>query len=98
MARELITKNEIANENWMYTVSANAESRMSYRIEGSAMCPGQEPVHREGQTESTNLEAPVHSARGAENRMIEGPPGRVVHNRVSCVSARFSIRQVRHVP
>jgi hypothetical protein len=30
MARELITKNEIINENWMYTVSANADGRMSY--------------------------------------------------------------------
>jgi hypothetical protein len=30
MARELITKNKIINENWMYTVGANADSRMFY--------------------------------------------------------------------
>jgi hypothetical protein len=29
MARELITKNEIINENWMYTASANADGRVS---------------------------------------------------------------------
>jgi hypothetical protein len=29
MAGELITKNEIINESWMYTVSANANGRMS---------------------------------------------------------------------
>jgi hypothetical protein len=33
-ARELITKNEILNENWMYTVSANAEGRLSSRYKG----------------------------------------------------------------
>jgi hypothetical protein len=31
MARELITENKIINENWMYTVSANADGRMSYQ-------------------------------------------------------------------
>jgi hypothetical protein len=30
MAREIIIKNEIMNEKWMYTVSANPDGRMSY--------------------------------------------------------------------
>jgi hypothetical protein len=29
MARELITKSEIINKNWMYTVIANADGRVS---------------------------------------------------------------------
>jgi hypothetical protein len=31
MARELIIENEIINENWIYTVSANADGRMSFQ-------------------------------------------------------------------
>jgi hypothetical protein len=43
MARELITENEIINENWMYTVSANADGRMSFQkieIRGSGFLCG----------------------------------------------------------
>jgi hypothetical protein len=32
MARELITKNKTINENWMYTVSANADGMMFCHI------------------------------------------------------------------
>jgi hypothetical protein len=32
MVWEFITKNEIINKNWMYTVSANVNGRMSYLI------------------------------------------------------------------
>jgi hypothetical protein len=31
MAREFITENEIISENWVYTVSTNADSRMSFQ-------------------------------------------------------------------
>jgi hypothetical protein len=31
IVRELITENDIINENWMLTVSANADGRMSFQ-------------------------------------------------------------------
>jgi hypothetical protein len=43
MVRELITKNEIINENWMCTVSTNADGRMSFqkmRSAAAAFCVG----------------------------------------------------------
>jgi hypothetical protein len=43
MVQELITESEIINENWMCTISANADGRMSFQkieIRGSGFLRG----------------------------------------------------------